>query len=658
MPGTRTWIAAVLVLTGAASIAACSSGHASGAAQAPKGPALVDEAAPPRSLAVPSWAKVEHFAGELDAQSQISLQVHLQLRDYSAAVEELYAVSDPDSARYGQYLTTEQFEAKYAPTADDVAAVRAHLESHGLTVGYVPENRMFVSARGTAAQVAKAFNTRLGTYAVGNSLRRAPMTTPSLPDALSGRVLGVLGLSESLKFAPKSVRVGGVKHSDGALRPRHAPKADDPNANACSEWFGQLADTTDPAYFPEQGYGPLTYAPCGYKPAQLRNAYGINATVRKGADGSGATIAIVDAFQSPTLLQDAQTYAANNDPDYPLKASQMTQEMAPGDPSPVDTGWFGEQTLDVESAHGIAPGAKIEYVGAQSANDIDLVAALNLVIHRNKASVISNSYGSIEAQPNDFVIWQNIVVQAGLKGIGVYFSSGDNGDEATSLGFPSADFPASLTNVTAVGGTSLAIGQDGGRIFESGWATGASFVTDADPTTGAPAGWDPTSPGFFVFGAGGGTSFVYAQPRYQKGVVPAELANIPGAPARVVPDVGMLADPITGMTIGQTDPDTGVFSEFAIGGTSLACPLFAGTIAVAESSIKHKLGFANPQLYKVRKKAFRDIVPPKTPQAVALPGGIVTTIDGPVQTIADAPGYDNVTGLGAPNGTSFISALK
>jgi len=141
MPGTRTWIAAVFVLTGTASLAACSSGHSSPSAAAPKGPVLVDESAHP-AMTRPSWATVDRFAGELRAEEAISLQVHLQLRDYPGAIEELYAVSDPDSPRYAQYLSTEEFEAKYAPTADDVAAVRAHLEANGLTVSYVPENRM------------------------------------------------------------------------------------------------------------------------------------------------------------------------------------------------------------------------------------------------------------------------------------------------------------------------------------------------------------------------------------------------------------------------------------------------------------------------------------------------------------------------------------
>src|SRR4051794_1214310 len=103
----------------------------------------------------------------------------------------------------------------------------------------------------------------------------------------------------------------------------------------------------------------------------------------------------------------------------------------------------------------------------------------------------------------------------------------------------------------------------------------------------------------------------------------------------------MLGDPITGFKIGQTDPATGVYSEFAIGGTSLSCPLFAATMAVAQQNAGKKFGFANPLFYKKRATAFRDIKPAEQPQAVALPGGIAVVIDYQGLTIKTAAGWDN-----------------
>jgi subtilase family serine protease len=294
---------------------------------------------------------------------------------------------------------------------------------------------------------------------------------------------------------------------------------------------------------------------------------------------------------------------------------------------------------------------------------MDLVGAINMIVDQNLATIVSNSYGSPEQQGNDFVVWNAAVKHAALKGVGIYFASGDSGDESGRLGAVSADFPASIPGVTAVGGTSLALGQTNDRVFEAGWETTASFLTLPPPAGdgGAPGApfWDPPAPGFFAFGGGGGTSLVYDQPAYQAGVVPDALANIPGAPARVVPDVGMLGDPLTGFVVGMTTD--GTYSEGPTGGTSLACPLFAASIALAQQHARKPIGFANPRLYKARAKAFRDIVPNATPQAVIIPssqGNIIATIDYAGQAIQTAVGYDNVTGLGAPDGEKFLKALR
>jgi subtilase family serine protease len=614
-------------------------------------------AAGSKASARPAWATPERFTGRVAGGELVSVQVHLELHNQAAADEELARVSDPASPSFGQYLTTEEFDLKYAPSGDDVAAVRAHLEAHGLRVGYVPGNRLFVSAQGTAAQVEAAFSTRLGLYRVGDRDRRAPLDEPSLPDALAARVSGTLGLSESVYLAPHAVTPGGVRRT--SLR-KLGPAAGATDASQCSTWFGAALDDADPAY--GGGFAdPVSYAPCGYTPPKLRAAYGFDDAVRSGNDGRGVKIAIIDAYLSPTLVDDARTYAAQRDPDYPLGSSQLTTLAGPitGPTTDVDPGWFAEATLDVEAAHAMAPGASLLFVAAASPTDQDLVAAVNLVAEQNLATIISNSYGHVEGMATNFVVWQAAVTHAGLKGVGVYFASGDNGDDANLVGYPSPGFPASLPNVTAVGGTSLALDQTNRRLFEVGWETAASFLvpgtTTADAAAAAPV-WSPAAPGMFVFGSGGGTSKVYPQPAYQAGVVPASLSDQPGAPARVVPDIAMLADPMTGFVIGQTT--SGAYGESAVGGTSLACPLFAGVMALAEQHAGHTIGFANPQLYAASATGIRDVAP-GGPQAVALPGGgIMTTFDFHGLSIHTDEGYDDVTGLGVPDGQRFLDAMK
>jgi subtilase family serine protease len=178
--------------------------------------------------------------------------------------------------------------------------------------------------------------------------------------------------------------------------------------------------------------------------------------------------------------------------------------------------------------------------------------------------------------------------------------------------------------------------------------------------------WFPAPPGFWFFGGGGGTSIAYAQPAWQKNIVPSALANINhptvNAPARVVPDVSMVGDPVTGFLVGQSDPNTGVYAEAAIGGTSLSTPLFAGVVALAQQNLgrgKH-FGLLNPTLYKAAKKgAFRDVLP-FTQKIAAVPvAGVVTTFDTEAtMSIHVTPGYDNITGLGVPDGKAFLKAVK
>ena len=479
----RLSCAFLLSVLGAA--AACSSGGGSSPSSSVNAGAV---SAP--VFAHPTWATPQRLTGEVAADQVIPIQVHLQLRDPNGATAELAAISDPDSSEYGRFLTDAEYDAKYGATDADVAAVRAYLEANGLQVTFVPGNRTFVAARGTAAQLSRAFSTRLGLYKVGGDLRRAPIEPPTVPAAIAQRVLGVLGLAQPLQMKPRIVNKGGIRRD--SLKPPTAPPKAIGGTGYCSEWYGSTPDTFDPPYGP--GYPALAFAPCGYTPAQIREGYGFDESVRKGNDGTGISVAVVDAYLSPTLLSDVQTYAAQNDPDYPLASSQLVTEWAPGTTTTPDPGWYVEQSLDVEAAHAIAPGAKIVAVAAKSESDQDLIAAVNLILEKKLATIVSNSYETqVEAGLTDALIWESIATQAGLKGVGLYFSSGDSGDDSYGGFFtPTISFPGSLATVTAVGGTSLAMGNIGQKLWETGWETGLSYLEYPLPTGGG--GGDDAGP--------------------------------------------------------------------------------------------------------------------------------------------------------------------
>jgi subtilase family serine protease len=208
------------------------------------------------------------------------------------------------------------------------------------------------------------------------------------------------------------------------------------------------------------------------------------------------------------------------------------------------------------------------------------------------------------------------------------------------------------------------VGKDGRTQFEQGWETGFSSLDGGI--------FDPPAPGEFFGGSGGGTSRRWAQPWYQKTVVPRTLSTKwSRQPARVVPDVAALGDPNTGFLFGLTQKfsDGTYFDVYRIGGTSLSSPLFAGVMALADQVARHPHGFANPALYRqYRTAAFRDIKPGPKRGVVRnnfandenAADGITTsvrTFDLPL-SIRTAAGYDDVTGLGVPNGAAFLNALR
>jgi len=103
-------------------------------------------------------------------------------------------------------------------------------------------------------------------------------------------------------------------------------------------------------------------------------------------------------------------------------------------------GWYGEETLDIEAVHGMAPAARIIYVGAPN-NFQDLDAALNHVVDQHLAPIVTNSYGyPTEKLPRGFIKpYEDTILQGVVTGIGIYFSSGDNSDESLVVGYATAD---------------------------------------------------------------------------------------------------------------------------------------------------------------------------------------------------------------------------
>lgn len=599
----------------------------------------------------PHWATSKADRGALSAGHQVEARVYLAGRDAAGLARYAREVSDPASPSYGEYLTARQTEDRFGATGEQVAEVTAWLKGAGLTVTGHHQNYLTVSGRASA--VEKAFSTKLRNYARSGHTYHAPDATPSVPQSLHGAVLTVTGLDNAPHRASH----------DETLPP---PDAVFRNAGPFSTYFGSKTNKKLPSAFGKKA----PYAVKGYTGKQLRAAYGAGKQT-----GKGVTVAITDAYASPTIAADAAQYAARNG-DEKYRKGQLTQVL-PGDYNRTEecgaSGWYGEETLDVEAVHAMAPDANIVYAGAASCYDDDLLDSLSKVVDNRLADIVSNSWGDLESNetPASAAAYDQVFQRGAVEGIGFYFSSGDDGDNAASTGTKQVDMPVNSQWVTAVGGTSLAVGKGDTYQWETGWGTqNAALSAAGDSWTGFP--------GTFTSGAGGGTSAVVQQPYYQKGVVPAKLAKANGrTPMRTVPDIAAVADPNTGFLVGQTQTFPNgkpKYGEYRIGGTSLAAPVIAGVQALAQQA-QHgvPIGFANPGIYsRYGTPAYHDVTDQPLGRGQGI--GVVRTdyvngfdasegtkttlrVLGKDSSLKAVTGYDDVTGVGSPAG-GYLSSFR
>ncbi len=281
--------------------------------------------------------------------------------------------------------------------------------------------------------------------------------------------------------------------------------------------------------------------PAGYSPSQITAAYGLNAityTSSSGAtvkgDGTGETIALIEMYHDPNIQSDLNTFDAK----YGLPGTTVTVDDQAG--SQTDSSWAVEESLDVEWAHAIAPGASILVVEAapsysQTQELQNLLSAVNTA--RNTAGVVavSMSWGFNE-MPNESSYDSYFTTPAGHTGITFIASSGDSGV---------VEYPSVSPDVLSVGGTSLNLSSSGAYSSETAWIDG-----------------------------GGGYSAFELEPGYQE--------SVQTSGARSTPDVAFDANPNTGVAVYATDPQSGQGSWYEVGGTSVGAPSWAGIVAIVD----------------------------------------------------------------------------
>ncbi len=624
--------------------------------------------------------------GPTDPSSVISISVWLKMPNESKLDNSIRQQYQKGSPTYHKWITQNQFNATFGPTAQEVKSVQNFLRSHGLTVLAIAENNMYIKLQGTVAAIQKVFHVQIDNFNFKGATYRSNKGDPSVNSSSGAHIAAITGMDD-LGFQPQVVRPtdadgkpvafipltkvapGGVFFEGQAFRApeTHTFTGGGNTATYTGNRYGSDITNTTLGHLPPQGYSP----------DEIQTAYNLKPLYEAGLDGTGETIVITDAYGSATIAQDAEVFSqVYGLPD--LTPSNFHIVKAPGisnNPHGVARTWDVETTLDVEWVHAIAPGANIALVLATDHASLD--EAINYAVVHHLGNTISNSWSTIEGlgNPAQFIRDNRILQMAAAQGIDVNFATGDFGDETPRVGFVSVDFPASSPFATGIGGTSLALNPDNSIMFQTGWGNNLTRIADLI-SLGSPPVVPPLQLGF-QFGAGGGTSLTFAKPAFQSG--------LPGT-ARMVPDISMVADPFTGAEIIQTVG--GQLSVGVIGGTSLATPVFSGVMAIAAQKAGHGLGQAAQLVYNLPAGAVDDVIDfsspdnvtgvingsPVTADELAAPLGNTTNFysalyNSPFSTrwfvitfgtdtsLTTGVGWDNVTGVGTPNGASFVNAL-
>jgi subtilase family serine protease len=632
---------------------------------------------------VPLWATATSDGGTAAADlgaarpgAPVAARVYLAGRDPRALAAYATTVSDPGSPRYRHFLTPDQVRQRFGPVPGQSTAILAWLRASGLRVTEVTDH--YVGVAGTAAEAARAFGVRWHSYRVtagisqqGAVVANTPQQAPAPGDSVAApapvrtAVLTVVPLETQI---PGYADLGDQLSTPAAVPETTA--ATGPAPAPCSGYFGQRLAASRPAAY---GHTP-PYAVCGYTPRQLRSAYGVPDTLT----GTGQSVAVVAGGRTPTAAQDLATYAQRNGE--PMRPGQLTEVLPTGLDASCRTEGpeYSEDFADLEEVHAMAPGSHLTDLAAKCDDDGEAVPILDAytdVVDSHSASIVTSAYNAryneATVSPGLTAVYEQVFEQGAAEGIGFYVDSDDEGDNSSvSPGHrPSVSFPDDDPWVTAVGGTSLAIGPNGRYLGETNWGDHRAQL--------AAGGKRWTSlPGPFLGGGGGGASRRFPQPSYQRGVVPTALSHAhgSGAPMRVLPDIAADAGSGTGILAGVTVSlgagQPAAYHQFAFAGTSSSVMLIAGMQADAQQGDAGvPIGFANPAIYArygtgdfndVSGHSFDGGLPPDSTgpagqSAPGSPGQPYLVTFGQDESLSAGPGYDDTTGVGTPTARYFWS---
>jgi Pro-kumamolisin, activation domain len=555
----------------------------------------------------------------------------------------LAAVQDKRSTLFHQYLTPEEWNARFGPSAADEAAVVSWAQSQGLIVTQRFANRMVVDLQGDSATVAKAFGVKESTYQLGSSSFFANDTEPALPSSVSSAVVSIQGLSDFASLQPASdAPVPSMPaFSAGPAKSANAPWTADAKRKPTAAELGQLGvgkvsgqarvrkapahkasgvkpSMTGGSYDPTDVYSSQAYDTS----ALYAQGHCCNPTNVPGGGTPQTSIAIATAgTQNLNDMHGFQTA-------YPYLAYSVQQFNIDGTPTAPD----GEGTMDMEWATAMSnsfgafqnTSRVYMYNGANTLTST-FTDIFNHMLSDNLARVMTTSWGCAElscysgsTMTTDHNIFNAMIGQ----GWTLLAAAGDHGPYQ-DLSTVSVNYPASDPDVIAAGGTTLHLGSGPTFASETAWAGGPDGAASNDG------------------GGGGGCSQFFARPSYQTATARCST--------RSLPDLSLNAD-------WFNTPQNMFFQGFlqGNGGTSIVAPELAGFFAQEDAyllSLGHApVGWALPQLYSIGAGAA-----PHDPYYDVTSG--CTSNDIGAGWCA-AAGYDLATGWGSVNMLQLAWALN
>jgi pseudomonalisin len=542
-------------------------------------------------------ARAEFDQGAVPPETRLQ-QMILQLEPAVAQQTELDALVEAQhnaaSPLFHRWLTPSEYGARFGVSVQDLARICAWLRAHGFTVDEVPTNNRLIVFSGTAGEVAETFHTEIHRYRIDGVEHIANAENPQIPTALSGVVSGIVSLHDfRRKSLIKSRKVLGAQ--------------------------------------PDYSAGSTHYL----FPADFAVIYDIDSLYSAGTTGAGTSIAIVGrsninpgdvaAFRAESGL------AANNPAVIPVGAN-------PG----LVSGDQDEATLDVEWSGAVAPAATINLVAAGSTattDGIDLSA--QYIVNRAAAQIVSSSYDSCEQDMGaaELAFYNGLWEQAASEGMSVFVASGDAGAadcsaaSATIASETAVNGMCSSPYSTCVGGTEFNEGSNPAQYWSatnsSSYQSALSYIPEEVWNESALNG------GSGLWASGGGSSVVYTQPIWQRG-----LNGISGE-MRAVPDVALAAATHDGYVVYENG------TYFVVSGTSASSPSFAGLMAlVVQSKGGAGQGNANAGLYS--------LVNAQPNPFHATPSGN-NSVPGVMGFTANGAAYNQATGLGSVDGALLVS---